>query len=272
VSWNELRDLGPFPGEYGILNSLSALLASDDWLDPWFSSGAELLLGRSATRSMRVIVERDRRAEPVLDAEHAADFRPLPAIDEGWRIVLEQHRDWVRGGTTLGITGREAQFDPSGPTESFPYVNTIGSLAWRRGSAGAPSRISARLDGGLAAAFQNADVPVQERFYLGGRGTVPGWDFRMESGDAFWLARAEASHDLARPWLTGRALAAAGATGRWAHRDPISGPITDHRVLTSAGAGLGLLWDVIHVDLARGLDGGKWELVVSVDRRFRGWL
>ena len=40
----------------------------------------------------------------------------------------------------------------------------------------------------------------------------------------------------------------------------------------SAGVGLGLGWDVLHLDLGRGLDGGEWELVVSVDRRFRGWL
>jgi hypothetical protein len=43
-------------------------------------------------------------------------------------------------------------------------------------------------------------------------------------------------------------------------------------VRASAGAGVGLLWDVLHLDLARGLNGGEWELVVSVDRRFRGWL
>ena len=28
----------------------------------------------------------------------------------------------------------------------------------------------------------------------------------------------------------------------------------------------------VRLDLGRGLDGGKWELVISVDRRFRGWL
>jgi hypothetical protein len=276
VSWNEPRDLGPFPGEYGIVNSLSALLASDDWLDPWFSSGAQLLFGSrpgGPRAGARLILERDRRAEPVLDADRAADFRPLPAIDEGWLLALEGHREWERGAAVIGLTGRAAEFDPVGTDEALPFAIALGSVAWQRGSSGDRVRLSTRIDAGMALGSDH--VPEQERFHLGGRGTVPGWDYRLQSGDVFWLARAEASRDLLRPWLTGRLLGAGGAAGELARsaEDANSGLSMDRRrVLTSLGAGVGLLWDVIHVDVARGLDGGKWELVVSVDRRFRGWL
>jgi len=39
------------------------------------------------------------------------------------------------------------------------------------------------------------------------------------------------------------------------------------------GAGVSLAWDVVKVDVVRGLGGGgEWDLILSVDRRFWPWL
>ena len=46
----------------------------------------------------------------------------------------------------------------------------------------------------------------------------------------------------------------------------------DGGVKATVGVGLGLGWDIVHADLGRGLDGGKWEFAVSAARRFRSWF
>jgi len=38
------------------------------------------------------------------------------------------------------------------------------------------------------------------------------------------------------------------------------------------GAGLSIAWDVMRIDLARGLDGGGWEAVFSVAPGLRPWI
>jgi hypothetical protein len=250
-TWNELRDFGPFPGQIGVLNTISALTASDDWMDPWFSSGVRAFLGGASLR-----VERHDSARTVLDADDAGDFRPLPRIEEGWLGMLElTHERTLRPAVSIVVTGRGGAFDPEGAADARAVGGLLGSLAWEHTRSGAVPQLTARVDGGLAL----GDVPPQQLFYLGGRGTLPGHPFREQVADAFWLARANASVPVFGPWVAARAFAAAGG---------VSGGSTQ----LSAGPGVGLAWDVIHLELGRGLDGGEWELVVSVDRRFRGWL
>jgi hypothetical protein len=36
--------------------------------------------------------------------------------------------------------------------------------------------------------------------------------------------------------------------------------------LESLGAGLGIFYDIVRFDVARGLDGGDWEVMLSVKR------
>ncbi|HZD03757.1 MAG TPA: hypothetical protein VE173_02535, partial [Longimicrobiales bacterium] len=116
--------------------------------------------------------------------------------------------------------------------------------------------------------------PPQLLYLLGGRETLLGHTFRGYVGDAFWLLRGEASRTLLDPWVSLRAFASAGRASMdsdelpagWAGLDPDGG------VLLSVGAGVGLLWDVLRIDVGRGLDGGRWEAAFSVTRRFRSWL
>jgi hypothetical protein len=49
--------------------------------------------------------------------------------------------------------------------------------------------------------------------------------------------------------------------------------VTARGPLVGVGGGVGLLFDILHVELARGLrQGGMWELVVRVRRPFWTWL
>ena len=131
-----------------------------------------------------------------------------------------------------------------------------------------------RLQGTVAGGVTNEDGPVQSLFLLGGRGTLPGYDFHSFAGQAFWLAQGVVTHPLSHPWLGVRAFAALGASyladpsvtpASWAATD------TDG-IRASVGLGLSLGWDVLRLDLARGLRGGRWELIFSVDPQFHPWL
>ena len=277
TAWNELRDLGPFPGASGTLNTFSALTGSEDWLDPWFSSGVTASLsatagGTSGVNSvqMALVWERHDSAQRVLDEDDALNFRPLPNVREGWFGALEVHHERdLSAPLELSMTGRIALFDADGESGVDALGALLGSLVWERAAPGIGLRT--RLDAGLAL----GEVPPQQLFFLGGRAMLPGHPYRAQVGDAFWLARVDATRPLLHPWITAHAFVAAGATGRVGDSVDafvLAGSDTGAGVRASAGVGLGLGWDVLHLDLGRGLDGGEWELVVSVDRRFRGWL
>ena len=49
------------------------------------------------------------------------------------------------------------------------------------------------------------------------------------------------------------------------------GEITDG-LKNSVGAGLGLGWDILRLDAARGVNGGEWEFIFSVNHGFWRWL
>jgi hypothetical protein len=82
--------------------------------------------------------------------------------------------------------------------------------------------------------------------------------------------------DLLQPWLRGRAFGAVGWAGagepgraalqRW-------GAVPSDGLLPSLGVGVGLVDDVLRVDLSRGLRRfGRWELVVEANPSFWDFL
>jgi len=124
------------------------------------------------------------------------------------------------------------------------------------------------------------DLPVQRLFLIGGRATLPGYEFRTWGGDRVALWRGEISRDVASPWVRARVLGAAGwteLTGAGAAAAGRFGVIETPAVRASAGVGLGLFYDLLRVDLLRGLsrggsDGGDWSLLVSLDALLWGIL
>jgi hypothetical protein len=254
ASWRELRDLGPFPGQVGVVNTISALVSSDDWTDPWFSSGLTWTIPRPRGSAF-LVLERHDSAHAALDADDRADFRPLPSVEEGWMAEIGgTFERALTSSLVLSGTGRVGVFWQDDDGSSTPVGTTLGTLRWEHARPGA-STFVARLDGGIT----SEESLHQNLFYLGGVGTLPGHPFREQVGEAFWLVRTDAGVPIFAPWLTLRAFAAAGGVSSGSPR-------------VSVGPGAGLAWDVVQLELGRGLDGGEWELVVSVDRRFRGWL
>jgi hypothetical protein len=144
---------------------------------------------------------------------------------------------------------------------------------------------SARLDVALGAGAAAGTLPRQALYLIGGRGTVPGYAFRAYGGDRFATLRTTAAADLWSPWIRGRLLGAAGwadaggpgqdALAAWggAVCPACSGARPLDRPIFSAGAGVGIFYDILRVDIARGLSsGGRWELIIEANPSFWDFL
>ncbi|HET6232087.1 MAG TPA: hypothetical protein VFE05_18580 [Longimicrobiaceae bacterium] len=280
---NTPRDVGVGPVVSGAVNSLTALLAGRDYTDLFYARGGELhgerKVGFGLTGGLTL------RAEDQASASREADFsvfggsdhfRPVHAIGDGvmlgGSLSLARSspsgtaRAWSASLTTEGGTLRA---DSGG---SLNFVRPVLDLGYTRRFLARDAALEMEASGG--AAF--GDLPRQELFRFSGRGTVPGFDFRSFGGDRFALARATASADLLRPWVRGRLMASAGWAGVGdAGRPALSawGAETTQRPRASIGAGVGLVYDILRLDVHRGMGaGGRWEVVVDARPSFWDFL
>ena len=279
IWWNELQNAGGgLPGASRTVNTLSGLLTDTDYTDPYFTTGARVRYGWSlgAPRSLEVgaVWERHRSGANVLDdalgGDPATDSginRPVLPIDEGDDRAVEVNvaaRTPARGFES-SATARVGQMDDQ-RYASLWWATTLRRELHQRGAA---------LEAGLQLGISTEDAPIQTLFLLGGRHTLLGYPYRSFIGNHVALARVEASQAVLAPWLTVRIFGTAGVTGFGRNGLPDSGwprRSTDG-AKSSAGVGLDLGWNLLHFDAGRGLnDGGDWEFVFSVQRRFWEWL
>jgi hypothetical protein len=248
---NEVRDIGWRPGLPGALNTISAAFAGADYLDPFYASGARLELARAVGPrgqfELSANLEQQRSAR-LREADAALGdglFRPVRPIERGTLAALQlslrhpllRHaRFELTAGTTL----------ESGLWEGAGYVRPTAELGLSYTSASRAAALALRAQGG----FVTDRAPLQKLFLLGGRGTLPGYEYRDLTGDSFWLFEAEAAHDIVSPWLRLRATAAHGGV------QPVdslpAGWLPSRRNGTSVGLGVGLFYDIIRLDLVRG--------------------
>jgi hypothetical protein len=288
--YDQPRDIGGLPVISGAMNSLTALLAGYDYTDPFFATGAELRvdrpMGRGWNGALRLRAEEQESAEEATDFSllgGSGNFRPVAPIVEGTFFggsagVRRPLPAEVARGFSLGLSVDGGRLDTEGKDHHFarPRVD----LGWVRRGGGSELALDASAGGVLG------DMPPQAMFLLGGRGTVPGYAFRSYGGDAFGLARATYSADLVPNFVRGRVFAAGGWTD---NSDAPTNPLEclpDLPCLSvpyplggrtgglfSVGAGLGLFFDIIRIDVARGLgDGGVWEVIVEANPSFWDFL
>jgi hypothetical protein len=268
---NRPLDLGPVPAIAGALNSLAAATTHHDFTDLYFTSGAQVdhtvSWGSGQDLTLTGRLERHRAAGDVVSADlETTDFRPVLPVDPGvWGSL------GVAGSFLMPWEGFRITVQALGARfEDQTFGSVAGKLSFLRRwmEKGAELRFDLQ-SGGLM-----GEPPVQAHYFLGGRETVPGYAFRSRVGDRFWLARTEAGVDLFPPFLRARAFAAAGDTREvQLPGPPISGNSASSSFLLAAGVGLGVGWDVVRLDLARGLrSGGAWAVVLSVKPDFWPWL
>lgn len=264
----EPRDIGPVPGSSRIMNTLSSLFRQSDWTDPYFATGARARGSRSlglVSVHAEVRYERQRNARVAVGADPVDPaWRPVRVIDEGDLAAVRLSASAGNPNRLLGEAGATlGSFD--GATYREATLHFTAARRWLQHGL--------ELRSTLDAATVSGGAPLQSLYLLGGRETLPGYDYRSLVGDAFWLLRAEGSRKLLGPWLRIRGVGAVGRTRLSSARVPESWDARLPRITRfSAGLGLALAWDLVQLDLVRGLNGGSWEIVLDLNRRFRDLL
>lgn len=283
---NRARDIGVGPAASRALNSLTTIFSGEDYTDLYYASGAALSLRYplSATWQLALSGRAERQRSAALASEFSffGDQRAVREIDPtdlhlGGRVALRR----LPGAEATSWFGLELStlFGRMEPLRGSPAAVTGLEPAYLKpmaelelGRRWTPRDAELRLLLGAAAAF--GELPLQELYLLGGKGTIPGYPFRAYAGDRYATARAVYSATLWQPWLRGRILAAAGWSD-FASDESLeerSAPPTS-TVLPSLGVGVGLFHDILRVDVARGLGSdGEWEIMVEANQSFWDFL
>lgn len=269
-----LRDLGPLTPLAGIANSLSAAVLGKDYTDAWYATGVAVTASQPLTESVRanatVRVERQNGAS--LSQRHAlfdagADFRPVRGIDEGdeYSALLSIDRPLptqgvVAWGASFGLRGARLQaFDGSFGDNTYAKAQLTADVLIR------PASHERELRSKLAFAAMTGGAPAQQYFTVGGTGTLPGFGYRSFAGRIGAVATAEYSQRVFYPWFGLRAVAGAGIVGSKSYTPGLSTwPATSSRgARASAGAGVSLFYDLLRIDVVKGLNGGRWVTQIS---------
>jgi len=295
---NHPADVAVHPVISGAMNTLSSALAGRDYSDLYYAGGVTARMERPALRgwtgTLSARIEHQRSARLEAEGSAAGDFRPVHPIDDGtfygWAASLSRRSPSGRAvawSAALGADGGRLAYSglipidpPAGAAamdvaDGGSYMDFVRprldlglTRRWRR----ADGRLDVELSAGAAA----GTLPRQALYLVGGRGTLPGYAFRAYGGDRFATLRATGEADLWAPFVRGRLFAAGGwadvgdvgriALTRWGAQ-PMSAP------KYGVGAGVGIFYDILRVDLARGLSsGGRWELIVEANPSFWDFL
>ncbi|MYC86945.1 MAG: hypothetical protein F4X22_01760 [Gemmatimonadales bacterium] len=273
------RDAGPTAAA-GVLRTLALLARGEDYEDPYLATGGRIgIARRGGPVRWRVgaSLERHRSAALVVGTAPFGDrsARPVRPVDQGDLARLDAGLTVaLRSGSgtrwTLDLAGEAA----ANGVGDFGYTRATAALR-ARGRPGGAWNWASDVELGLA----GGELPAQRLFLLGGRGSLPGYEFRGWGGDRMALWRTEVSRTVAAPWVRLRAIGAAGWAGLGgagedaARRFGVDG---SEGLRASAGLGLGLFYDILRLDVMRGLRGdpapggseGRWVLLLSVDPRF----
>lgn len=275
-----MRDIAPTSGVSGVLNTLYATLAETDHLDPYFTSGGSArVTARSEgawTLSAQMLVERHRTArlavgsggENLVHADAETGFRPVRRAESGSlaEVAVRARRTDVRAARAWGTDVSLSLAGWDGDLHLTPHIRAWGTVPLSSSS-------NAALELATATGIVLGDAPPQRLFLFGGRGTVPGYEYRSLGGDRYWSASAEAAADIVDSWVRGRLLAYAG----WVHEGGRQLPAdwntrpTDG-VIPALGLGVGLVHDILRIDAVRGLDGGEWQTLIAVHPRLGDFL
>ena len=262
---NTLRDIGPVSGMPGVLNTIAGRLFREDYLDPYYvdavSARIEQQLGRHWQLQLRFAAEEHSTASLTQGAD---DFRPILPVDEGRAYAatlgLRRALPETAGLRWSGALGADVvSFENNWFTRPHLELRAQFDSEGKHTHFAATLRASTVIDGSL---------PAQYQALLGGRETVPGYAYREFGGDRYALLNLEASRTVWEPWLRLRLFGAAATTGF--DSGPEFLPLRPHTSpVFGGGAGVGLFWDILRIDVAYGDD---WRTIFSVQPNLRDIL
>ncbi len=270
----------------GVVATLATLVDGEDYREPYWASGGRLTLRAPwGPRRLGLSIAWEEWESAALEADDVVDrgYRPVRRLDEGqaaW-LALDLKRPPVSALERVGGLSWEGRIEAATPALAgeFEYVRVAarGERLWPNAGLGLDLRLFAG-----AAAVSGGRIPAQRLLPAGGRGTVRGYRFHRFLGNVYGGAGLELGRPVMPPFLSVAAFADVGWVGRegesagraieaWNREGPRAGPTRGP--LIGVGTGVGLLFDIVRVELARGLrQGGNWELIVRVRPEFWAWL
>ena len=278
------RDAGDEPETSMLRNTIAAQEMGSDYTDPYDSRGASLSvdLGRRFGGRWRATGGYEWQDSLAVQATPAwGRYEPtLPA----WRLhglmaslSFDRPTALTLGGFETRWSGEvrfaNVRVDRPGMaqgTASFGRLR-IGLQAERPAG---PARLVAHS---FFATTVGSDLPPQEFVYLGGPTTAPGYDFHQLVGRLGASQRVEGRFSI--PFLA-LSLGRYGNTGRRATLAPFIQTAYVARVdsirptqskvgwYPSVGVGLLTVFDLLRLDVAKGLRDGRWTFSVDVIRDF----
>ncbi len=284
--YRDVVDVSPWPVSSGVIATLAALVDGEDYREPYWASGGRLTIGRAlgpARGNVSLSWEKWEHATLAADGLVNRSYREVRELDEGENaaLVVEFEKEPVMaieavGGASWDVRVEGASHSIAG---DFEYVQAAAraELLWPDVVLGTGVRLS-----GAAGGAWGGGIPAQRLFSAGGRGTVRGYSFHRFVGNLYGAAGLELSRPIYHPfvsvalfadlgWVGIEGAGAARAVDRW-NRVGQPAAAADG-ALIGVGAGLGLVYDILRFELARGLrQGGIWELVVRVRPDFWDWL
>ncbi len=305
-SGRDLRDVGDVQERSGAANSLAAQEFGSDYVDPYEATalGGQLQLRKVGGIDWNI---RGAAEKPRTLAVHAAPvvnrFLPTVAVDERrslrFSVSAEHPTALALLGTELRWTAELREATPLDPgtcavTIGPPPLQQVGSAcvgsyqtlrAFLMADVERPfgaQRFVARSFAGAVSA-RNDLFPSQELVYFGGPVTAPGYEFHEFVSRAAVSQRVEWQTPIPFPSIS---LGRFGRSPRDATLAPFANllftrpfeqdvrgggaPLSPHvtGVYPSAGVGLLTLFDLLRVDVARGIRRGRWTLSVDVNSEF----
>lgn len=248
AGYYRLSAVDPTARSLGIGNSLNALFLGRDDGDYFRATGAELTIKPALTLpqsfAVRLYAERQRRAIKRTDFSIPNVINDLNVFRPN---VTADSADQVGAVVTFRA---QRGIDPARTLVSTDVTIEGGAGTYDFGRASATLRVGAPLGSRVAGALELAGgtstgrVPIQSYWYLGGPGTLRGYDGAATTGDAFWRARAE----LANRWPAARLVVFSDVA-----RADLRERLSLAHPLASVGVGVSFLDGLFRIDLARAI-------------------
>ncbi len=280
TGYNDFRNAGDVAEASGIISSISSQEFGTDYSDPFGVRGATLSLSSPFTSGWTIGLDVSRetqRALPVNATPATGEYQPAieAASIHDRRLTLSFDRP-----TTLGPLGFETRFNFGGTFLQYKgfgeYVNVYRATA--QGNLERPfgrSRVIARTFAGLVRSSHR--VPTQDLIFIGGPTTAPGYVFHQFSARGALSQRLELNFPVPFPSFTlgryGKTPAsitlAPFASAAWVNRPEFS---RFSKYENSEGwhpsVGLGALsfFDILRLEVARGLKDGRWTFTADLSR------
>lgn len=274
VGFDDWLLIGEAPEVSGIRNSIAAQEFGSDWTQPIGVVGGSLRVQRAPPDRARVWIEaalQDERALAVRAHSAFGAFEPtMPALALERRALTFG----LEVGNSVGdrrIAARLSGSDWTLRDGSAEGSNLRGSVDFELGFAVGESTVRLRT---IAGALSAGSQPLQDAVLFGGPTTAPGYDFQSIAGTIGASQRLELQRripfvpiDLGRFGRVPATLVLAPfAHAAWVGGTSASGPAGDGGWYPAVGLGVIGFFDLLRVDVARGLRDGRWTFSLDVNR------